>query len=507
MFDLSHCNRTTFNMGHLVPTFCKEVLPGDKFTISVENLLRFAPLIAPVMHDVHVTTHVYFVPFRLIWPEFTDWITGESEVADPTITINNLAVDSLGGYLELPTGDLGTDDLTVGAGPIAAYNLIYNEYYRDQNLIDPLPAELSAGDNTSVFGSYASGDTQLRAWSHDYYTSALPFAQKGDDVMLPLADFTDVPVDLQVQPSPNAGMRVVDANLGNLNNDTIGTGGTSGLIAQTAAELAFLDPNDNLVAKTSEMESISTSVTNVRNAFKLQMYLEKLARGGTRYKEYLRTMFNVRSPDARLDRPEYLGSALQKMTISEVLSTAQTLNNNNVTTNPVGQMAGHGISHGMGREIKYNSYEHGFIMGIINVQPVTCYQQGLPKMYSRRDPLDYYLRDFAHIGEQAILNKELYANATNAVRDQVFGYAPRYSEYKYAEDRVSGNFKTDLNFWHLGRIFASQPTLNAEFIQCDPTDIDRIFAVTADKSNHIWGIIRNNITAVRSMARYGNPGF
>ena len=520
-FDLSHDVKMSFQMGKIVPTCLMDVVPGDRFDIQVENMLRFAALISPVMHRVNVTTHYYFVPNRILWNDWEDFITGEAETTHPYIQLTpteELDVGSLGDYLGFPTGSIGTGTLEVNAFPLAAYIKVWNEYYRDQNLQTEInELNLGGGDNSTNYLAYLQGAPFNRAWMHDYFTSCLPFAQKGDAALLPLGTFSDVDVNLEVQPVPNAGMKVTDGAgspitgtiYGPVGNEPAGgvfTHGDSGwgtTSPPTNAQNAYLDPNGNLKADTSSLEAQSADINTVRRAFRLQEWLEKNARGGTRYIESILSHFGIKSSDARLQRPEYIGGAFQTMTISEVLSTAQTLDDTNTVTNPVGQMSGHGVSYGGGQKFSYRAEEHGWIIGVINVQPVTAYQQGLHRSLFRSDKLDYFWPSFANIGEQAVLNKEVYVDTTDSTRAETFGYVPRYAEYKYMNSRVAGDFRGNLDFWHLGRKFSSQPVLNESFIECVPTS--RIFAVEDLEIDQIYAHVYNKVGAFRLMPKFGVP--
>jgi len=507
-FNLSHSVKQSFKMGQLVPIMCKEVLPGDKWNISLQNMLRFAPLVSPVMHEVKVTTHAYFVPNRILWPDWEDFITGAESVDLPTV-IHNSGVEEgdLGCYLGYPIITQAGITPNVSAFPLAAYNKIFNEYYRDQNLVAELPDELISGDNSVQFFSTLGGAPQNRAWNHDYLTSCLPFAQKGDAALLPLGTFMDVDVDLVQGQIPPVFQQVRDVN-GNLltGNEPLRADDPNGVLvagSTSSSVTAFIDPNGSLRARTSDLEAMASDIKDVRRAFMLQEFLELSARGGTRYTEVLRNFFEQISSDKRLQRPEYIGGAYQNMVISEVLSTAQTDSNNTVT--PVGNLAGHGISVGGSRGISYRAEEHGWIMIIINVQPISAYQQGIPREYSREGRLDYYWPQFALIGEQGVLNKEVMVDqANNADLDEVFGYIPRYAEYKYANDRVAGEFQSSLAYWHMGRIFDPQnlPALNADFVTCDPTT--RIFAVQ-NGADHLYSQHLINASVVRCMPKFSIP--
>lgn len=495
-FDLSHDVKMSFDMGELVPTACIEALPGDSFEINVQNLLRFAPLVSPVMHKVRVTTHYFFVPTRILWPQWEDFITGNADVIAPLLEANNefyFKEGGLGDYLGYPTGPF--DQTTIlSPMPIAAYMKIWDEYYRDQNLQDerfvPLVPSYQGSAYTNVITpANEASDLYKRAWQHDYFTAALPFAQKGDTVQLPLNTGT-VPVTATLDGSfPLA----VEPTTGGVlpPGDTVMTAGGSGL--QADGTTFAINPAGSLEV---DIQADAVDINTVRRAFRLQEFFERAARGGTRYIEQIWSNFEQKSSDARLQRPEYIGGSKQNMVISEVLATAETTS----AGVSVGTMAGHGISVGGGNAFRYKCEEHGYIIGIINVQPDTAYQQGLHRQFTRFDRLDYAWPTFANIGEQEILNKELYVNATEP--DGVFGYIPRYAEYKYLPSRVSGEMRSSLDFWHLGRIFADSPSLNSDFIECNPDT--RIFAVE-DNVDHIYSHIFNNISVRRKLPRFGTP--
>jgi len=494
-FDLSHDNKLSFSMGQLVPTCCMEVLPGDQFSISVENMLRFAPLISPVMHRVRVKTEYFFVPNRILWPNWEKWITDNDDSNAPYFNLknNDVEVGSLMDYLGYPTG-VAIDNILVTPYPIAAYLKVWDEYYRDQNLQSEVSIPIVPGENTS-FLTYAETEPLRRAWQHDYFTAALPFAQKGDAVQIPLVQENALPVEWTNTGQP-----------GLMRDAATGAFSTPGNIDHQAGPVPFAnsvhtddepssyDPNGSL---TVDVQAEATDINTLRTAFRLQEWLEKQARGGTRYVENILSHFGVRSSDARLQRPEYIGGSRQNMVISEVLSTAE----NTGAGVPVGQMAGHGISVGGGNRFSYRAEEHGYIIGLISVIPDTAYQQGVHKSLTRMDRLDYAWPTFAHLGEQEVLNRELYNLTTNA--KGVFGYVPRYAEYKFMNSSVHGQMRTTLDYWHLGRKFNSDPALTEEFIQCNPDT--RIFAFTEPSEDHIFAHVFNNIQAIRKLPRYGIP--
>lgn len=497
-FDLSHDNKTTFNMGELVPVMCMEALPGDQFNIDHVSLLRFAPLIAPVMHRVKATTDFFFVPNRLLFDGWEQFITGVgTPIGAPTVLIDDvIEVGSLADYLGIPPGDYSDAPITISPFQAAAYYKIWNDWYRYESVIDEKGVDLVSGANPDWFG-FLNSPCLKRAWEHDYFTSALPTTQQGDAVELPLVNQANVPVDYAATGDPwivrdAAGAPMVTtATLRHVTSAL-----NDGAVNNT------LDPNGTL---TVDIQAEAASINDLREAFSLQGFLERTMRGGARYIEQIWSHFNVKSSDARLQRPEFLGRSVQNVTISEVLATAQSNNDAATAEVPVGYMAGHGISAGGGDHITYTCEEHGFIFALMSVMPETTYQDGIARQFTRFDRFDYAWPSFANLGERPIFQKEIICHDVMTVtHDDIFGYLPQYSEYRYFPSRVSGEFRDSLAFWTMGRIMDpdNPPALNEEFIQCTPrTDC---FAVE-EGVDHVLGQIMFKVLVSRKLPRYGVP--
>lgn len=511
-FDLSHDKKMSLKMGELVPIHVQEIIPGDKISMSTSQMLRMAPMITPVMHKVNVYTHFFFVPNRILWANWEKFITGGedgldttvfptinilmSNGGDPEVTTNGMILD----YMGLPPRINSVPDIftNVSALPFLAYAKIYNEYYRDQNLQEPLLDTASDGVTNSTdpeFLDYMEicGPPQKRAWQHDYFTSALPWTQKGPEATIPLGSFA--PLEFITDPAVGTVVkdRLTGANINLANHPFKTNAGGSPTNNGVTSDYAY---DVSLNHQVDLSEATAATINDLRRAFKLQEWLEKNARGGSRYTESILSHFGVRSSDARLQRPEFLGGGTSPMVISEVLQTSS----NDSEPTPQGNMAGHGISVGGSNSFSYTSEEHGYIIGIMSIMPKSAYQQGIPKHFLKFDKFDYYWPSFAHLGEQPIQNKEIYFSDDDE-NDETFGYTPRYAEYKFINSSVHGEFRTSLNFWHMGRIFENRPQLNADFIACDPTT--RIFAV--ETSEQIYAHIHHRIKARRKMPYFGTP--
>lgn len=500
-FDRSHEQKLTTNFGRLTPTYLEEILPGDQFRVKTEVLLRFAPMIAPVMHRIDVYMHYFFVPHRIVWDQWEDFITGGDDgLQAPAFPVCQITGDTRGGkgtlsdYLGVPiTSGTAAAPPTISQIPFRAYHEIWNEFYRDENLQTKF--DWSDPTDTDFY------QTRQRAWEKDYFTSAFQQPQKGPPVIMPLTGDADV--------TYNTFSTIVTAD-GSIPTETIsnleGSGGagtdTQNLEAgfPTAANQSVRIENiDGL-----DLTNAGVTIEDLRRSARLQEWLELAQRGGSRYIELIESMFGVRSSDARLQRPEYLGGGKMPVSVSEVLNTTGIITGE--TGAPQGDMAGHGISVGTTKSFQRSFEEHGYVMGIMSIMPKTGYHQGIHRHWKRFDKFDYYWYQFANLGEQAVPNEELYydyADATGA-NDEVFGYQQRYAEYKNACNKVHGDFRTTLSYWHMDRIFGSRPTLSANFIECDGTE--RIFAVDdSGATDKLWVQMWHNVKCRRMMPYFSNP--
>lgn len=489
VFDLSHDVKLSMKFGEITPIMVTPCIPGDKFNIGCQALMRLQPTLAPVMHRIDGTIHYFFVPHRLVWPNWEKYITNTDvtpgvKAAAPYMRLstdtNNYT--KLHDYMGVPPPPvmMGIQE-DINAMALASYQMVCNEYYRDQNLQTPIPFELVDGNNTS---NDELNIMRLRAWEHDYFTSALPFAQKGPAVDIPIGGFENVPVRVRSGSPGATTLTGTPANVA-MQADTPG-GGFS----------------DEMFAMTEDLEVEAATINDLRTAFRLQEWYEKLARGGSRYTESILSFFGVRSPDARLQRPEYITGVKSPIIMSEVENTTGT------EDAPQGTLAGRGVGIMQGKYGNYFCQEHGYIIGVMTVMPKSAYMQGIPRHFTKINDLhEHYFPQFANIGEQEVLNKELYAWNGGTVGEETFGYNPRYSEYKFENNRVAGDFRTSLDFWHLARKFDSLPALNAAFIQMDPDQTTRIFAVEDNSVDKVLVHILNKVKAVRGMPKYGTPTF
>lgn len=489
-FDLSHTVKMTGKMGQLMPCLVMEVLPNEHIKLTNDTLVRFMPLISPAMHRLDVYTHYFFVPNRIIWEQWDDFLGGEA-YALPNVTINTSTPVVSQAFLDYfgipPISGQGSNAININALPLMAYQKIYNDYYRDQNLISELNCDLADGNQALGI----MGTMRYRAWEKDYFTSALPSTQKGSAVSIPLGD-----VVFNAAVLGGANDPVFKNSLGNVPTGStvlVNDAATGTIFSGAPAVQVGYDPDGTL--------SVSpTTINDLRQAFKTQEFLELMLRGGARINEILRNFFGIEGQDQRLERPEYITGTKSPLIISEVLNTTGTTGEL-----PQGNMAGHAVSVGKGKIGSYHTKEHGYIIGIMSIIPRSSYSQGIPKTFLKSDYLDFFWPQFAHLGEQPVLNAEIYAY--QSTDQNTFGYMPIHSDYRYIPSRIAGAFRNTLAHWTLNRTFSSLPTLNEELIDCDEQDdLDRIFAVQ-DGTDYILIEILHKIGATRPVPVFGTPSF
>lgn len=494
LFDLTHDVKFSCKFGELVPVCCIEALPGDRFRIGAESLTRFQPLRTPAMHRFDQTIHYFFVPNRILWKNWEKFIapeTGVSQHAHPYFEIYPTDFPRIADFMGVPNNfPTSNTPFQVNALPFAAYWKIWSDYYRDQNLQKGVGNEFEILDDGPA--TFMLGNTRYRAWEHDYFTSCLPFAQKGESVSIPLGEVELKLQNGQTPTSYGAWVNVADGL--DANGDLQVAGG----ISEAGGQQVVYDPNGTLQVG-------STTINELRRAYALQEWLEKNARGGTRYTEINRMHFGVISSDARLQRAEYITGIKSPIVISEVLNTTGIDGEL-----PQGNMAGHGVGTLSGGGKSFFCEEHGWILGLMSVMPKTSYQQGLHRKFSRTSPLDYYWPSFAHIGEQEVLQKEVYHQGSPVDDNATFGYLPRYSEYRFEQNRIMTDLKDTLKDWHAARIFDAVPYLNEEFITTQnsaPETTDRLFAVNAATADPLICVVLNKIYAVRPLPYFGTPSY
>lgn len=504
-FKMRFSHKTTFDAGYLVPIYCEELVPGDEFRGVMHAIARLATPITPFMDDLTLESFFFFVPNRLVWD---NWIKLMGEQRNPgdsisftvpqlVSTAGGYAVNTIFDYFGLPTvGQLaGGATVSHSVLPLRMYNLIYNEWFRDQNLINSAATPVTDGPDT--ISDYA---LRRRGKRHDYFTSCLPWPQKGTAVQLPLGS---------TAPVVGVGGAPTFAPTGGATSSMRITTGSAN-ITRTAGVAGTPDGPLNWVDTQlqADLSSATAATINaIRLAFQIQRLLERDARGGTRYTELVLSHFGVRSPDARLQRPEYIGGGSTPIVINGVVQTSAT----GVTggSTPAGNLSATGtmITVG-GHDFRYAATEHGYIIGLINVRGENTYQQGLRRHWSRSTRYDFYFPVFAHLGEQAVLNKEIYVRG-DANDNLVFGYQERFGEMRYHPSMVTGLFRSTsagtLDIWHLSQRFTSLPTLNQTFIEENPP-VDRVIAVPSSTGKQLLFDSLFDITAVRPLPMYGVPG-
>lgn len=508
-FNRSHGYKTTFDSGYLVPFYVDEALPGDTFNCNCSILARLATPIVPIMDNLFLETFFFAVPIRLIWEHWEqfngqqDFPGASTDYLIPQQTspsVGGWPVGSLEDYFGLPTGVSG---LSVSELWTRAYYLIWNDWFRDENLQNPV--NLSTGaeiDNASSLSDVGKGDAgsnvahklMRRGKRHDYFTSCLPWPQKGPGVELPLSG--NAPI-ISAPHIVQGNLLYVGSGNPSYNPDefsfVLNTSGYTSFAGATASG------ESSLYADLSKVSS--ATINSLRQAFQIQKLYERDARGGTRYTEILRSHFGVVSPDARLQRPEYLGGRSARIVVSPVAQTAAS-----DSTTPQGNLAAYGLVADNNHGFTKSFVEHCIVIGLVNVRADLTYQQGIPRMFSRKTRFDYYWPALAHLGEQAVLNKEIYAQGTDQ-DDDVFGYQERWAEYRYFPSQITGKMRStydqSLDIWHLSQKFDSLPMLNSEFIQDNPP-INRIIAVPTEPQFVMDSYI--NLQCARPMPVYSVPG-
>lgn len=519
-FNLPTSVKTSFNVGDLVPFYYEEVLPGDTFDVTTNMIARMQPLVTPIMDDLFLDVFYFYIPNRVIWDHWKQFMGENTESAWYPQTEYNVPhvkyveaaqpeFNSIADYFGVPIPSYGdTFDFSVSQLPFRGYCAIWNEWFRDENLQDPVLIDKGDADVTYDGQSTYGGQLLKSNKYHDYFTSALPDAQKGPDVFLPLNDFAPVYATDQLHTYSDKSIHFDVGELSNSYDYRITSKSHYGVVdLETGAAIANSDvveaPPDNLWADLNEASA--TSVNALRLALATQSFYEKNARGGTRYRELIKSHFGVSSPDGRQQVPELLNYSRVDININQVVQQSES-----TASSPLGNQAAYSLTADSDYSFTKSFTEHGCIIGVMTARYKHSYQQGLNKRFSRRTMFDYYFPVFANLGEQPVYNKEIFVSNSNDVNNEVFGYQEAYADYRYHPDFVTGEMRSNhpnsLDVWHLADWYDTKPTLSPDWITEDKSNVDRVLSVTSEIANQMWCDIFVDCSAVRCMPMFSIPG-